>query len=120
MPRNGFSKLNFLVYNTHGRPILSHQIAIRWLSLDLRRIFAFLFANTQFMAGEMLPLPECGRHAESAAAAVIWKYQSDSRSGGNVGIPKGFPRRVGSQLFGFPCFPLFAISTAQLIAGSAF
>ena len=40
---------------------------------------------------------------------------SSRRGRGNVGIPKGFPKsvgRVGSRLFGFPCFPYSVISMA--------
>jgi hypothetical protein len=42
-------------------------------------------------------------------------YIPRRRGRGNVGIPKGFPRsvrRVGSRLWGFPCFPYSVISMA--------
>jgi hypothetical protein len=43
------------------------------------------------------------------------KHISSSRGSGNVVIPKGFPKSVGSvgsRLHGFPCFPYSVISMA--------
>jgi hypothetical protein len=54
---------------------------------------------------------------QSVAFASVLKYWSRRRSGGNVGILRGFPRgvgRVGSRFYGFSCFPLLVISTAQV------
>jgi hypothetical protein len=34
-----------------------------------------------------------------------------------VGIPKGFPKSVGSRLHGFPCFPYSVISMACCLPG---
>jgi hypothetical protein len=45
----------------------------------------------------------------------VCKYPTSRRGRGNVGIPKGFPKsvgRVGSRLYGFPCFPHSVISMA--------
>ena len=48
------------------------------------------------------------------------QYLSRRRGRGNVVIPKGFPRsvgRVGSRLYGFPCFPHSVISMACFSRG---
>jgi hypothetical protein len=51
---------------------------------------------------------------------TVLKYRSRRRGGGNVVIPKGFPKsvgRVGSRLHGFPCFPHSVISMACFSRG---
>jgi hypothetical protein len=59
----------------------------------------------------------CGPETSvTSPSRCFFEYLSRSRSGGNVGIPKGFPRGVGrveSRFYGFPCFPFLVISTAQ-------
>jgi hypothetical protein len=58
----------------------------------------------------------CGPETSVTAPCVaVLKDRTRRRSSGNVGIPQGFPRgvgSVGSRLYGFPCFPLLVISTA--------
>jgi hypothetical protein len=53
--------------------------------------------------------------------ALASESLSRRRGRGNVVIPKGFPKsvgRVGSRLYGFPCFPHSVISMAALLYGS--
>jgi hypothetical protein len=47
---------------------------------------------------------------QNCSFAVAFDTSQQSRPVGNMGIPKGFPKSVGSRLPGFPCFPYSVIS----------
>ena len=74
-----------------------------------------MYRNIRYILDQEHPLqPLAGNEGLFSYSLEVHRH----RGLGNVGILKGFPRsvgRVGSQLYGFPCFPHSVISMAVFV-----